>query len=104
MGSIYAANFSLPCPVTMGLAFPVFLNTKMEKDDAAVGIWIVNKLQLHNFLTLEGMIVDKLFVPVSLPPGHGMRTTRANLLLLYYRFVPLGSCWHISHPQRSVCD
>ena len=34
--------------------FTVFLNTKMQKDDAAVGIWIVNKLQLHNFLTLEG--------------------------------------------------
>ena len=34
--------------------FTVFLNTKMQKDDAAVGIWIVNKLKLHNFLTLEG--------------------------------------------------
>ena len=32
--------------------FTVFLNTKMQKDDAVIGIWIVNKLQLHKFLLL----------------------------------------------------
>ena len=39
--------------------------------------------------------------PVS-PPAMGY--TRANLLLLYCRFMPLDSCWHISHQQRSVSD
>ena len=74
----------------------------MQKDDAAVGTWIVNKLQLHNFLTLEGTFVEELLVPVntdSPPPGHGMHTTRGNIcmLFLYCRFVPLDSCWYISH-------
>ena len=70
----------------------------MEKDDAVVGTWIVNKLQLHNFRTLEGIFVDENLVLVNTgipPPGHGMHTTRANMLLLYCRFVSLDSCWHI---------
>ena len=45
----------------------------MQKDDAAVGTWIVNKLQLHNFLTLEDIFVEELIVPVNTdipPPGY----------------------------------